>query len=88
MLTGDRRDCIICGMPTNDTWSSPTNKQSECPRCHDHFVCDLAQGLDRCWCMTLPARLPVCADAKCLCPNCLAATIKKIESTEHDASML
>ena len=52
-----------------------------CPSCQGSFECDLAQGKDHCWCMELPAVLPVCAEAKCLCEYCLRRAIDKVQAS-------
>jgi hypothetical protein len=52
-----------------------TATKQACPQCNTSFVCDLAQGKEHCWCMKLPAVMPVCSGAKCLCENCLRSAI-------------
>lgn len=50
-----------------------------CFCCGHSFVCDLARGRDHCWCMKLPAVLPVRADAKCMCEDCLRQAINNVQ---------
>jgi hypothetical protein len=47
----------------------------------------MAQGKEHCWCMSLPAVMPVCANAKCLCPNCLQREIEAIQIRLADAAV-
>ena len=37
----------------------PKELNSNCPNCERHFTCDVANGCASCWCMSLPAVLPV-----------------------------
>ena len=64
---------------------SPDSMQV-CPGCHHEFVCDLAQGKSRCWCMNLPAVLPACDGAKCLCEECLKRAIEGVQAQRAGAS--
>ena len=54
---------------------SPQESNTKCPSCMRHFNCDIAKGCTGCWCMSLPAALPVNVDAKCLCRECLEKAI-------------
>ena len=53
----------------------PKESNSKCPNCERHFTCDVANGCTNCWCMSLPAVLPVSAEAKCLCEECMEKAI-------------
>lgn len=69
-------DPIITRMTPNDSQLilvSPV--ANECPRCQARFVCEIALGRDHCWCMALPAVVPVGTAARCLCCECLAQLI-------------
>ncbi|MEK6257247.1 MAG: cysteine-rich CWC family protein [Planctomycetota bacterium] len=64
-------------MTPNDSQSAPScQTTSECPRCQSRFVCGVARGESHCWCMELPAVMPVRCEAQCFCPACLAEAIE------------
>ncbi|MEI8016941.1 MAG: cysteine-rich CWC family protein [Schlesneria sp.] len=54
---------------------TPKESTGKCPSCMGPFICDLANGCASCWCMSLPAVLPVNQDATCLCRECLEKAI-------------
>lgn len=69
-------------MPETNDASDDGERQNQaagqpCPGCGNIFVCDRAQGCDDCWCLKLPAILPVRSDAKCMCENCLRRVLDK-----------
>ncbi len=57
----------------------PKEFNSKCHICERHFTCDITNGCASCWCMTLPAVLPVSEDTKCLCQECLEKIIGRSE---------
>jgi hypothetical protein len=55
-----------------------------CPQCGAGFRCGMEGGDAQCWCVTLPAFMPLPAksasdspDARCLCPECLKARLQQ-----------
>ena len=50
---------------------------SFCEACGEEFTCGAADSTKPCWCAEYPAVAPSGADARCLCPACLAAAAGK-----------
>jgi hypothetical protein len=63
-----------------------TATKQSCPNCQTSFACDLAQGKDHCWCMKLPAIMPVCSTSSCLCEQCLQAAINERQASQTQNS--
>ena len=51
---------------------SPNN----CSSCGGEFICE-AKNSDNCWCIKLPAVMPMDSQQNCECPNCLSKSIAK-----------
>ena len=47
-----------------------------CSSCGGEFICE-AKNRDDCWCMKLPAIMPMKTLQDCECPNCLSISISK-----------
>ncbi len=62
--------------------STPSDRTQPCSNCHQQFHCEIAQGKDHCWCMNLPAILPVRAQAGCLCVECLQHAIAELQQAD------
>jgi hypothetical protein len=64
----------------------PALANSVCPQCGAQFRCGMEGGDSECWCVSLPAFLPLPAKAdrgpiaaSCFCPLCLKARLKSVE---------
>ena len=55
----------------------------KCARCEQTFECGIEQGRSTCWCYELPHILPVCEEAKCLCPDCLKKEIEAFKNQKN-----
>ena len=51
----------------------PAGVAERCERCGARFVCGADNPRRPCWCASYPPVTPASADARCLCPACLAA---------------
>ena len=51
--------------------------EQSCSRCGAKFECGARDTLRPCWCVSYPPVAPSGADARCLCPPCLAAASTK-----------
>jgi hypothetical protein len=57
-----------------------------CPRCGAPVACGMANGAARCWCLELPAALPVPANdggARCYCRSCLVQLSEAARSLQR-----
>ena len=78
-------DCIIARMTPNDCQlTAATSFNGQCPRCATHFVCEITAGKSHCWCMDLPAVLPVSPESCCLCRDCL---LDEINGVNHSPEL-
>jgi uncharacterized protein len=57
--------------------SARPEPRETCPECGARFPCGALAGDDSCWCQAVPNVVPVplSADARCLCPACLARRV-------------
>lgn len=53
---------------------------SFCEACGEEFTCGASDSTRPCWCTEYSAVAPSGADARCLCPACLAAAAARQES--------
>src|SRR5262249_34603206 len=59
---------------TPDTCREPSHNR-HCSECGRSFECQLVAGCNHCWCMDLPAVMPIVPQASCLCVECLKRAI-------------
>ncbi len=71
--------------PESQCEATTSARTQPCSSCQRQFHCEIAQGKDHCWCMKLPAVLPVQAHASCLCEECLKRAIAERQEADADA---
>lgn len=64
--------------------ATPSDRTQPCSNCRQQFRCEIALGKDHCWCMNLPAILPIRAEAGCLCEQCLQRAIAERQQADTD----
>lgn len=68
---------------TPDATGEPCGLAQACAACQGMFVCGIAQGQEQCWCMKLPAVLPVSSHQTCLCEICLTREIARAQRAQE-----